>query len=445
MIVFPHVVSLIYDSTKMYKRRIKQWGLDKNNKDDEMRAVVRKTKARLDQGKQSKIHVRGKAIGDEEIIRYWKRKGISIDDVIARRAASGTPEAVEIVTPVPSRVATPTSFAVPERIFAAIRDYFESSFASGNWVYDDPESLCHTFKVQEDTIDDLNGLMNHTSTACRLFSNHRYQEAGRILISLTSKLQKILSAEHPHTLGNILSTITTTRSEGRDEIGIAVLRQFCALGEFVVGKEHPLRLVCGWLASADAFQFDEIIARCLQSVTDQLESFIGPMHFSTLISRTEYIHRTVSAKAQREELLQSLLGQCELRLGSSDVRTHLLRHQVARYYLDDGQHAEALRVGQDLIAYAQHGQPPNRIFDSHYASGLYIVAISRWALGQTFLAETNLREAIALQISERGTRDSLVGHWLVNLEQLLVEMGRWSCAAEVQETRMGMLDPTEVL
>ena len=116
----------------MYKRRIKQWGLDKKNKDDEMRAIVRKTKARLDQGKRSKIHVRGKAIGDEEVIRYFKRKGISIDDIIAYRAASVTPEAVEIVTPVPSRVATPTSLAVPERILTAIRDYFEGSFASGN-------------------------------------------------------------------------------------------------------------------------------------------------------------------------------------------------------------------------------------------------------------------------------------------------------------------------
>ena len=50
-----YVTSLIYDRNKMYKRRIKQWGLDKNNKDDDMRFIVHKTKARLDQGKQSKI------------------------------------------------------------------------------------------------------------------------------------------------------------------------------------------------------------------------------------------------------------------------------------------------------------------------------------------------------------------------------------------------------
>ena len=66
--MFPHVVPLMDNSTKMYKRRIKQWGLDKKNKDDEMRFIVHKIKARLDQGKQSKVHVRGKAIDDKEVI-----------------------------------------------------------------------------------------------------------------------------------------------------------------------------------------------------------------------------------------------------------------------------------------------------------------------------------------------------------------------------------------
>ena len=150
----------------MYKRRIKQWGLDKNNKDGEMRAIVHKTKARLDQGKQSKIHVRGKAISDEEIIRYWRRKGISTDDVIAHRAASVTPEAVEIITPVPSRVATPTSLAVPERIFTAIRDYFEASFTSGTWVSINPEIHCRIRKVQEDPAIDLSTLLFYSITAC---------------------------------------------------------------------------------------------------------------------------------------------------------------------------------------------------------------------------------------------------------------------------------------
>ena len=435
----------MYDSTKMYRRRIKHWGLDKNNKDADMRAIVRKTRARLDQGKRSKIHVRGKAIDDEEVMRYWRRKGISIDDVIAHRAASVTPDAVEIVTPVPSRVATPTSLAIPERIFAAIRDYFESSFTSGNWVYNNPESPCYTRKVQENPMNDLLDLVFHSVTACQFFSNHRCQDAGRILDSVFSKFKKILSAEHPQTLGQILDTVVHVRLEGRDEMGMAILRQFCALGEVVVGKQHPLRLICGWLASADAFHIDEIIVRCCQSVTDQFESFIGPMHYSTLISRTQYINGTICARDKREELLQNLLGQCELYFGSSDRRTHHLRYQLTCCYVYGGQYSEALRVGQDLIAHVQYGQSPSRVSLHYYTIGLFLVAQSQWVLGQMSLAEVNLRDAIALRISGWGARESLAGYWLVRLEQLLTEMGRWSCAAEVREARMGMLDPPEVL
>ena len=434
-----HVTSLNYDRDKMYKRRIKQWGLDKNKKDKEMRAIVRKTNARVDEGKRSKIHVRGKAIGDEEVIRYWSRKRISIDDVITHRAASVTPEAVDIVTPVPSRVATPASLAVPERIFIAIRDYFEGSFASGNWVNDSPEIACRTRKVQGDPSRDLIDLTNNSLTACQLFSRRAYEEVSRIMVCLTSKFKEILLAELPETLGHIFDTVVSLRLEGRNEIGMAILRHFFALGELVVGKEHPLRLICGWLASADVFQFDEILARCVQSLADQFESFVGPMHYSTLVSRMCQINN--------EELLQNLLGRCELHLGYSDVRTNIVRYELTGYYFNGGQYAEALRLGQDLIANVQYGQPsvPDLAKTHYYTFGLSVVAHSQWALGQKSLAESNLRKAIALRSLEWGVRDSRAGYWLLRLEHWLMDMGRWSCAAEVREKRMSMLDPAEVL
>ena len=438
------MVFLIHDSTKMYRRRIKQWGLDKNNKYDEVKAIVRKTKARSDQGKRSQIHVRGKTIGDGEVMRYLRRRGESIDDVVARRAASVTPEAVEIVTPVPSRVATPTSLAVPERIFTAIRDYFDGSFTSGFWGYN--EKACYTRKVHEYERNNLIDLSNRSFAVCQLYTNGLYEEARPILISLTANFKKILLEEQPETLRHILGIVTDVRRLGRNEIGMVILRQFCALGEFVVGKEHPLRLICGWLASADAFQFDEIVARCFQSVVDRFESFVGPMHYSTLRARAQYIEQYIHTRDQRQELLQDLLGQCEFHLGSSDFRTWHLRYLLAHHYYDCDQHTEALKTGQDLIANVQYGQKPSLgHFHYYYSLGLTLIAVSQWNLGQTSLAEANLREAIALRVSEWGPRDSLAGLCLVHLEQLLVEMGRWSCAAEVREQRMGIWEPLEVL
>ena len=430
----------------MYKTHIKQWGLGKNNKDSEMRAIVRKNKQRIDRGKGSIIRIRGKAVDNAEVARYWKRKGVPMDEVIAQRTASATPEAVELFTPVPSRLTTPETFAVPERIFVKIRDYFTGSFESGNWVHDDPQIQCHKKQVQGDPMADLDALMLHNSTACQLFAKHSYQEVGKSLVSATAVLKKILLAEHPQTLGRILRTVMSMRLFRRHEIALAILRQCSALGKLVVGNEHPLRLICGWLALADASQFDEITARCLRSVTDHFESFLGLMHLSTLTSRIYYVAHVNRAQdiSQRDDLLQNLLGQCELQLGTLDLRTFYLRYALAMHYLDGCHYFEALKVGQDLVAYAQHPQSPGNV-RLYYAQGLYIAARSQYALGETISAEANLRDAIESSVSSLGSHNSQARFWLVRLEEWLLEQGRSSSAAEVRERRMRMIDPTELI
>ena len=430
----------------MYKTRIKQWGLGKNNKDSEMRAIVRKKKQRLDRGKGSIIQIRGKAVDDREVARYWKRKGISLDEVIAQRTASATPEAVELFTPVPSRLATPEAFAVPERLFVKIRDYLTGSFESGNWAHGKPQIDCRPRDFQGDVTTDLAALEVHNLTACQLLSSHSYQEAGQNTVSATSVLKNILLAEYPGALGRILDTVMIMRLFRRHEIALAILRQYSALGKLVMGNEQPLRLICGWLALLDASQFDEITARCLRSVTDHFESFLGLMHLSTLTSRIYYVAHVNRAQdiSQRDDLLHNLLGQCELQLGTLDLRTFYLRYALAMHYLDGCHYFEALKVGQDLVAYAQHPQSPGNV-RLYYAQGLYIAARSQYALGETISAEANLREAIESSLSSLGPHNSQARFWLVRLEEWLLEQGRSSSAAEVRETRMRMIDPTELI
>ena len=111
---------LNHSSPKVYKTHIKEWGLDKKNKEPEIRAIIRKNKQRADQGKRSNFRVRGRDIPLAEVVRYSKRKGVSYDEIIARKTASPTPETVEVFTPVPSPVATPQDLAIPESLFGTI-------------------------------------------------------------------------------------------------------------------------------------------------------------------------------------------------------------------------------------------------------------------------------------------------------------------------------------
>lgn len=118
----------------MYKRRIAKWSLDKKNKESEMRAIARKFHQPKAQGKPSIAWVRGRKIDYTEIARYWRRKHISIPDIVAQRAASKTPETIMFLTPMPSPMTTPSCLALPELIYSTIRDYINGCFNSEVWI-----------------------------------------------------------------------------------------------------------------------------------------------------------------------------------------------------------------------------------------------------------------------------------------------------------------------
>ncbi|KAI4273958.1 MAG: hypothetical protein L6R38_006221 [Xanthoria sp. 2 TBL-2021] len=61
---------------RQYKRRISEWHLDKNVKDEEMRAIIAVEAMRLRQGKKSTFYVRGRLVDRKKIDRFVQRKRI---------------------------------------------------------------------------------------------------------------------------------------------------------------------------------------------------------------------------------------------------------------------------------------------------------------------------------------------------------------------------------
>ncbi|KAL8782173.1 MAG: hypothetical protein Q9213_005644 [Squamulea squamosa] len=61
---------------RQYKRRISEWHLDKNVKDEEMRAIIAVEAIRLRQGKKSTFYVRGRLVDPKKIDRFSQRKRI---------------------------------------------------------------------------------------------------------------------------------------------------------------------------------------------------------------------------------------------------------------------------------------------------------------------------------------------------------------------------------
>ena len=417
----------------MYKTHIKQWGLDKKNKEFEMRGIVRKNKQRADEGKGSIVCVRGRLRTFAEMVRYWNRKGVSIDDIIARQTASPTPEAVEFFTPVPTPILAPQVLATPERMFRCIRDYCQGSFESGTWVRTEPLSLCYSIKDEKTLDSRVEDFGTQCISACELFSRNSFQEAGQTLIAATAKTKNILSAEYPENLTALFRLIVIVRNKKRDEIALIILRQFSALGKVLLGSEHPLSRICEWISSVYASNFDDIIFRCMESIVDQFERFVGPMHRSTLYFRLGSI-AVVTEGNTRIQMVQKLFGDCEKILWPQDFRSFQVRTRLAEEYLAESFHVEAMTLGQENIACSQHAQSTDDgvLFQSE---GLSMVAECQYALGDVDLGTINLYKAILLRMSRWGPQDCRARYWLVLLEDWYLELGDWSSAADIRDWR----------
>ena len=427
----------------MYKTRIKQWSMDKKNKEPEMRAIVRKHKQRVDQGKSSTIHVRGQTRTIVEAFRYWERKGVSIDEVIARQTASPTPEAIEFFTPVPSPIRTPQVLAIPECMFRSIRNYIKGSFESGVWFSADPLFVCRSIKDDNNARNDWVDFAAECASACSLSWRNSSYEAERTLSKAIGKIAKILLAEHPTALTDLFYLIGYYHRQEEDEMALVILRQFSVNGKALLGSEHPFSRICEWFDKIYKSNCGDTIIRCIEIVTSHFESSVGPLHLSTLYSRMDLIEIGTQIRQVRIQRFQKLLGECEDTLRPEDRRVMLIRQGIANECFDEGCYDDAMSLCQTNIAYSQD-QPFMDIGSYDYSQELGILARCQRALGEIDLGIATLHQAIDVRVSIWGTQDASASRWLLCLEEWYSEQGLEDSAAMARELRLIALEPMDL-
>jgi hypothetical protein len=100
----------------MYKGRIEKWGLDKNKKERDMVAILRKKTERDAVGKESSFRVRGQVVSMESVLHYFERKKGT-----GKKGISASSTASDISCLTPSPVHTPRQ--VPQS-----HQYFSGTF-----------------------------------------------------------------------------------------------------------------------------------------------------------------------------------------------------------------------------------------------------------------------------------------------------------------------------
>ena len=416
----------------MYKTHITKWGLDKKNKESEMRAIPRKNKQRAEQGKRSHFRVRKRDLDFAEVVRYWKRKGVTVDEVIARSMASPTPETVECFTVVSSPITPPDDLATPEYILRIIRGYIAASFESGTWVKTDPRILCYSTKAPKDA----NSTMDF-STMCQLaielFSTQRIDEAENALSVTSAISRKMLIAEQPETLTIILERLLMMQFYHCHDIALRILHQLSASSKELLGENHPFCLFTAWLAAMPRSQMKDIISRCFDVMTADFESLVGPMHSSALFPRLN-----INIPNDNLAALRRLLNRCESALGSYDGRTLGVRIRLMAGTGSEGHRAEAISMGEDLVAFLQTTDAVRG--SNWFEMQCYtLMAGSHHALGELDQAIVTIQAAIDLNITHYGSEIAGLSRSLFTLEGWYIEQGNLDAAMIARDQRIRLL------
>ena len=400
----------------MYKSRFTQWGLRKNAK--------RKGEGDQRPGREKRLIDRSRPF-------HAEHAGYLTPIVLAK-----TSRVMPSSTPLLHPAMTPPMLAIPERILGVIRDYFRGSFEAGTWLLNvDERDECRSTKPTKPAFAQLSVLREQTQLACRLFNRKSFQDAGKTLVSATAGIKEIVFAEEPRTLIQLFEIVLDTHYKGRDEIAFAILRQFSAIAMAVLGDRHPLCRISGWLSSMDPSRLDDVVDRCISSAGDHFASHLGPMHRTTLVARLQ----SMSDNAETEEKLRDLLGKCENDLGLVDDRTSYVRLALSVTCYRNSKYTEAKRLGQEFVVRSRKLRSTSSK-DYHRGEGLYIMAMSQHALGETQAGEFHILEAIALMGPIKPSRAIYL---LSILEDWLQEQGREDAAAEARERRWKLRESIE--
>lgn len=402
----------------MYKYRLKRWGLDnKNNRGNELRAVVRKYIQRARQGKDTACRVRGKAIHYQEIVRYFRRKGMSIEDVIDPQRTSPTPETVTCYTPIPSPLTSPQDFRVPELLFTKTCDFATSSLDNKQSVREEPP--CVDFEI----------LSYRCYKVYKDFERGAYEEAKSELIRNINTIRGSLFDNGFICYHSLLNNLA--RQHKGSDID-ALLRVIADFGQSFSSPLHPLCEIARCLLQLDNSRVEEACIRCLRILADQAEVTYGALHPRAIYAR-------LNPHLITEESLRSLLHECHIRLGSYSPWSLAVHMELARYLYNNHYYRLAQEEIDCILQKAHSDQfapDSDPLVPSRHeliSIGLLLLARCQRQLGELDFAIVLLRQVIELSVEQGEHHGAWTREMLGHLCEWLSEDGREEEAAEVDE------------
>ena len=420
--------SLNHISAKMYRHRIHLWGLDKNRKEPEMRAIVRKRQDRLDAGKATAFELRGEQIDFDEVVTYFKRKGISVDQV--PRSGAKTPTGLICRTPPP-----PTKFRLPEVLMKTMRVYVSGSLDQKNW-YISEKGDWMSAKLAGETYS-YNWL--DTCLAFSFFSKGMMRDGWRQIRRLNACAGTIIKEENPRMLGDLLWFICTAQEHQKPEIAILTLKQFCVITEMTYGRRHPLTQIFLYALRILSNEVGDI--QLFRSTWESILDFCGMDVRRPSLSTTHltYFENLPDAR-QSQRRIEELWEGCSTAEENSPKTKAVILSSLSYAYLRTGDWKLVAKTAETLIDLVEPLKDDER-FSEHLRNGKYYLAFAKNQLNDFQGAIQHLEESLALTTPFAGRDEGKMLHDLHDLSQMetwLGDMGDHEGATEAQQKRLAI-------
>ncbi|KAF2114628.1 hypothetical protein BDV96DRAFT_647324 [Lophiotrema nucula] len=435
---------------RQYRTRISQWGLDKNVKPKEMKAIVRKRQQRklVEHSKaELAFTVRGNTVEPQNIDRWMKRHDVPESFVYSPSLAASTPSAVHCQTisergsPFPSPMYSPAALILSPTGFNAVAQSprvpspalsIASLFESRSTFTG--QSPAPTYQSLPTFLPDLlpvaSAFQDQPNLAAASLPYRYKQTDEERLREELSRAEIVFGHSHSETLDVLY------------KLGIVLLEQ----GRYGSAEKMIRRLVEGRRrigSHVDTLNASDLLGRIFhhqglfgeaeklhRRTLKSREFFLGSEHLDTLTSVRELglVLLGQGKYDEAEAMHRRALEGCEKLLGSEHSNTLVSMGDLASIYWKQGRWKEAVELKVHVM------QTRTRVLGKEHPHTLTSMA----NLAPIYWKQGRWKEAEELEVQVMQTRTRVLGkehpHTLTimaNLASTYAKQGRWKEAEEL--------------
>lgn len=432
----------------MYKLRFTRWGFVKYNRELNMAFLVRKKRARNDEGKSSTFFVHRKEVA----VQAARSTALSK----RRRPSSPSP-----VTPnslvaqhgyrrlrafaqsqsVPCVVTTPDVLRGPEILFADIQTYVQCSISTGAWYVD---SNGYLQSLQRGSVD-ASEFAHLCYEATKLFTRSSAAQGRRLLSKAFSLLQTLVKEEDPWLLQNLMSTMIRLKQNGHTKI-CAILQNYIVELATIILREKPLwRRICISICYSDP-DHTELLTRSWRSLTNafaDLPGVNGRLIHMRVMNAAELTYRLYrSTEPERaERLLRGILAEYEQKMQMMDDTAMYVIIRLADVLLALRRYTDVELLLEDVLLRAREA---GLLSTTREADFMELLAQAQHRLFKYDLAEESIRKSIALYADSCVRNDPCIIGCSRDLENWLLGWGRDAEADQLSAEIDQMIGPDDI-